>query len=746
MTTIPNLPALPATKNISGADIPIPLSGDGDYRASLSRARGNSFINVKDYGAVGDSTTDDRAAIQAAIDVAEADGGTRILHFPRGVYRVVPVAGVGLTSEGTISVFGEGHAMSPTIANGGSTIMLDSTTAGDVLWLFTNPGDSTAHINNAYDCVWRDIGFRSKNPGTANQHCFQFGNGIGGNDAHQWVSMNIGFRGFSGLCYHCTNITGVHTIYFGSSSSWLGVLLLDDIGGFLGYTNAGTGDGVIGTGMYFQNIHVFNGGWNDTSPWTELFDFKAFREIIIDNIVIEGGGISVAKNSLIRFDGEGWNYINGLHYEQSGTSPTYNIYHDDGINSNGTRHTIVRGAWGLFDNGMKLSVCNVCKVTLDGVRGNQDSTSILSSDLIEYNTSGTVNSSWSVEIKNHVNFAAGEIVVTDQHVGRVRLDGIGSIMQAIHLRDTEMPLVEASASKDGWLCGLVGTPKVTNMLACDFAQFYIDEINGTVIYEIGLVNDEFEGRVFAVRARTNFPYPTFNFSLPSSYLNDADGFGAQIGFGIRWRYIHQEGANQLFRFDGTATPGWHNEAGYRSIVTSVDKDTWYSTAQTAITEGTGTSIFRPTGSDTITAPVEFRISHVKMCLGGEIPRNFGSGGFVSATVNQMRPIRSFLDQAPTWGDYIVGDTFDNIAPSVGNPIGWICTTAGAMATAWAPTTAYEIGDWVENDTPNRIYKCTVAGTSAGSGGPTGTGTGITDNTVTWDFHDTEAVFTAMANL
>lgn len=55
-------------------------------------------------------------------------------------------------------------------------------------------------------------------------------------------------------------------------------------------------------------------------------------------------------------------------------------------------------------------------------------------------------------------------------------------------------------------------------------------------------------------------------------------------------------------------------------------------------------------------------------------------------------------------------------------------------TAWAPTTLYKVGNFKTNDTgPVKIYRCIVAGTSAGSGGPTGTGTGITDGTVTWDF-------------
>lgn len=49
--------------------------------------------------------------------------------------------------------------------------------------------------------------------------------------------------------------------------------------------------------------------------------------------------------------------------------------------------------------------------------------------------------------------------------------------------------------------------------------------------------------------------------------------------------------------------------------------------------------------------------------------------------------------------------------------------------AWTATTAYLVGDNVFNGTED--YVCTTAGTSAGSGGPTGTGVGIVDGTVHW---------------
>lgn len=61
----------------------------------------------------------------------------------------------------------------------------------------------------------------------------------------------------------------------------------------------------------------------------------------------------------------------------------------------------------------------------------------------------------------------------------------------------------------------------------------------------------------------------------------------------------------------------------------------------------------------------------------------------------------------------------------------LTTALLALATAWAISTAYVVGDVRSNAT--RIYICTTAGTSAGAGGPTTTAGAITDNTVVWRY-------------
>src|SRR6185295_12646844 len=78
--------------------------------------------------------------------------------------------------------------------------------------------------------------------------------------------------------------------------------------------------------------------------------------------------------------------------------------------------------------------------------------------------------------------------------------------------------------------------------------------------------------------------------------------------------------------------------------------------------------------------------------------------------------------------------FDNTSKSSGlTPITRRAVMQGARlnAAAWIASTAYVIGDWVTNS--GNVYRCTVAGTSAGSGGPTQTSGTATDGTVTWIF-------------
>jgi len=64
---------------------------------------------------------------------------------------------------------------------------------------------------------------------------------------------------------------------------------------------------------------------------------------------------------------------------------------------------------------------------------------------------------------------------------------------------------------------------------------------------------------------------------------------------------------------------------------------------------------------------------------------------------------------------------------------------GAATEAWSSTTLYQLGVWKYNG--SNVYVCTTAGTSAGSGGPTGTGEDIADGTCVWNYVEAVAAYT-----
>lgn len=62
---------------------------------------------------------------------------------------------------------------------------------------------------------------------------------------------------------------------------------------------------------------------------------------------------------------------------------------------------------------------------------------------------------------------------------------------------------------------------------------------------------------------------------------------------------------------------------------------------------------------------------------------------------------------------------------------WLSEVITVAAADWVASRYYYTGDYVKNGA--NLYVCTNAGTSAASVGPTGTGSGITDGGVQWDY-------------
>jgi hypothetical protein len=116
---------------------PTGLIATGSITSRLLADRWGEIKNVKDFGATGDGSTDDTAAIQAAVDAAIAAGGGTV-YFPAGTYSILSVdVRHGLT------LVGDGAAVITRPNNAGGVI-------GTGYWIrsFTTQNDEW---NNAED-------------------------------------------------------------------------------------------------------------------------------------------------------------------------------------------------------------------------------------------------------------------------------------------------------------------------------------------------------------------------------------------------------------------------------------------------------------------------------------------------------------------------------------------------------------------------------------------------------------------
>lgn len=105
------------------------------------------------------------------------------------------------------------------------------------------------------------------------------------------------------------------------------------------------------------------------------------------------------------------------------------------------------------------------------------------------------------------------------------------------------------------------------------------------------------------------------------------------------------------------------------------------------------------------------------------------------------PYPSYL----SWSAVATDPTNTNETTGAKMPTGtmWFRTIDYNGKSAWTPNTSYSVDDVVYNGT--RFYKVTTTGTSAATGGPTGTGTGISDNAVVWDYEGSVYIFATLSS-
>jgi hypothetical protein len=129
-----------ALEGSSLSESPLEISSSKPIKSQLWD-RGGAVFNVKAFGAVGDGATDDRAAIQAALNAAQAVGGT--VYVPAGIY----VVSGPLSITGRVRITGDNNRTSILSTQSTTTGILSIDTFDAVVIdnvQFTSPTNSTA--------------------------------------------------------------------------------------------------------------------------------------------------------------------------------------------------------------------------------------------------------------------------------------------------------------------------------------------------------------------------------------------------------------------------------------------------------------------------------------------------------------------------------------------------------------------------------------------------------------------------
>ena len=90
-----------------------------------------------------------------------------------------------------------------------------------------------------------------------------------------------------------------------------------------------------------------------------------------------------------------------------------------------------------------------------------------------------------------------------------------------------------------------------------------------------------------------------------------------------------------------------------------------------------------------------------------------------------------------------GEQIWNNAAAAASPVGWIVTTPGILAPAWASSTAVVAEELRSNG--GRVYYAESGGTT-GASAPTHSSGSASDDNINWVYLDDDAVLTALPNL
>lgn len=649
-----------------------------DNQVGILSKSNTEAVNVKNYGCKCDSVTDDTANFKTAINDAKANGFKLLIPGQMLITDEITID-QAVWIEGT----GEaGHNHFRPIA----TILFNNTavdgSGNATKCLFRIPAPTVSYKSHFITIQNLTIQHMSSVP--KNQHSIIVDNTL----IAYFRLRNMKFYDSTGCSIFLKGNGTANNpqIYF---SDWDGIYC-SNVGGIVGQLT-GT-KAWIHTGTV-KNVDLEN-LINPVSPNAVICDFSGFQNMKFESFIVEGNG-ATGVNSAIKVD-QNTNNFKNIYFELKITIPPYAF--------DISASTVIENVYGMSTT-FKCKISGKATVVklrqIQGMYGNA---------VFEVNDGQyVINDSPLGGDYNSGNVDDNPFVDTTL-AGRGKIENSSMARGVTYNQDLSIPLYQMNK----------GVPFASGDAVSELVTV---QPSGAFPY-VDSYYDSSAGRVLKITpsdsAYADFWY--WQITVPTEFI------GSNITIGMKVK-INSSGAIKDFILPGISGSTQYAQFNGKITDTNGKKNQWvycYASVRATATPINFRIDFTLSG---YTAVTQFYVADVQVLLGNKLPT-------LSPKFDQN--ITFAKSALPTRGYFRKGDICQNTNPTPGGTVGWVCTTTGNMSnTAWAASTAYTVGQQV--NTGGNVYECITAGTS-GASAPTGTGTSITDGTVTWTYLNPLAVF------